>query len=810
MESRPQPDPKQSGIGASPLSLSPSHILADHSVYSHSDQSDRDSVDNTTVVVSCRSDNDPLTSDREASERGSSLLEESLDADIGSVATPSPMEVTEYTPVTSPRPSALPFDPLPPARATMYRPCSPPRWRTSRRRAYRPRSFNTGHAYAARQPTRRSPPAPSDPPSSSRGSRRGISRRQPFSRGRPARRETKSPPRDEWSAWRQNLPETTPAGFTHHLADRHPWGPLVRPRPPKYANIKNECTTSELPLDRYRPIPPGAYHATRWVRSLFPIYIRGDPTPSNKIPVMELQTLEAAITFWESSLEILNKTLKGEYQELVRTNEQTPLESYSSTAAPPIINETRPVLYQVVATGYGAGVILEAKDFFVIGPDRRDLHCIVLEQYAVDVLTEKRGFDQTLISVKDLVWVYSVTPTRAALQDPTNTLAASRIPRATALEASSKYFFRVDRFALINPNVNPHPSVGIVVSLIWHNGAIKKFLAVFEGAPEAMTITPSLCARDLEDVYQYSLVLAQTRVNCSCAIRFSEPPVSEEARDMLCQLVRCFLPVNTSEAVSPMRVMKLTQEDKTWLTDRVNEFTSYRTNTHSSKRRMGQLFNVACSTLAALATMHDDTTVRWVTLNRPPGNMCPVRFDFVLNDMAHEAGWARGRMVDFWVAGADHTTQMRVDNALFDTDSKRLSVRIMGFTWNHASITALLSTHGRRQDDHHVIDGYVRLGKLAKAANAANEAVSRFLHIVERIPSGTTGHRILDTVYRKSTSDPPTPSTRAHHQATPSNLPDTFRTNQQTITLTTDQQAALWRVTPFRASTPLSAPEKPS
>ncbi|XGW30710.1 hypothetical protein V3C99_009571 [Haemonchus contortus] len=201
MESRPQPDPddKQSGIGASPLSLSPSHILADHSVYSHSNQSDHDSVDNTTAAVSCRSDNDPLTSDREASERGSSLLEESLDADIGSVATPSPMEVTEYTPVASPRPSALPFDPLPPARATMYRPCSPPRWRTSRRRAYRPRSFNIGHAYAARQPTRRSPPAPSDPPSSSRGSRRGISRRQPFSRGRPARRETKSPPRDEWS-----------------------------------------------------------------------------------------------------------------------------------------------------------------------------------------------------------------------------------------------------------------------------------------------------------------------------------------------------------------------------------------------------------------------------------------------------------------------------------------------------------------------------------------------------------------------------------------------------------------------------------
>ncbi|KAK6051125.1 hypothetical protein COOONC_11370, partial [Cooperia oncophora] len=148
---------------------------------------------------------------------------------------------------------------------------------------------------------------------------------------------------------------------------------------------------------------------------------------------------------------------------------------------------------------YGAGVILAAKDFFVMGPDRRDLHCIVLEQFAVDVLTNKRGFDQTLVSIKDLVWVYSVTPTRAALQDLAATLTASRIPRATALESSS------NRFALITIHVNPNPSVVIVVNLIWHNGEIRKFLAVFDGAPEAVTVTPSLCARNLEDLYQYSL-----------------------------------------------------------------------------------------------------------------------------------------------------------------------------------------------------------------------------------------------------------------------------------------------------------------
>ncbi|KAK6009515.1 hypothetical protein OSTOST_25548, partial [Ostertagia ostertagi] len=42
---------------------------------------------------------------------------------------------------------------------------------------------------------------------------------------------------------------------------------------------------------------------------------------------------------------------------------------------------------------------------------------------------------------------------------------------------------------------------------------------------------------------------------------------------------------------------------------------------NASNRHMGPLFNVSCATLAALATIRDDTTVRWVTLTLPQGSL---------------------------------------------------------------------------------------------------------------------------------------------------------------------------------------------
>ncbi|VDO70853.1 unnamed protein product [Haemonchus placei] len=72
----------------------------------------------------------------------------------------------------------------------------------------------------------------------------------------------------------------------------------------------------------------------------------------------------------------------------------------------------------------------------------------------------------------------------------------SRIPRTTAMEWSSVYFFRAYRFAFVRPHVRHKTTIGMAVHLVIRAGRVKKFLTVFEGAPEAAVVPPSLCVTD--------------------------------------------------------------------------------------------------------------------------------------------------------------------------------------------------------------------------------------------------------------------------------------------------------------------------
>uniref|UniRef100_A0A7I4YI76 Uncharacterized protein n=1 Tax=Haemonchus contortus TaxID=6289 RepID=A0A7I4YI76_HAECO len=375
----------ESGTGVDSPLQPRGHTLAD-TVVSFSAEQDTDSMDVESLLRTPESRSG--AHDQDDSRRSLLLADSPLNVGDRS-PTPSMMNTTEHTCLTPPLDTATSSQASKStAVAPVHRPCSPPRWvaalASKSLRLQRLRYFNV--ATALQPPSR-------GVSSWARGTRgaRSASQFAPRSsstrprRGRPSvstglsRQDAALSRKDEWRDWKSDLPERTPEGYTHHLAQHHPWAPLVRPRPSRYADIKSEWVTSELPVDQYRPIPPSGYHATRWVRSLFPVFIRDLPSTSNKIPVMELQTLEAAIHFREESAAIIRSTLDGHYQEPVRQNQQTPLKSYSSTLAPPRSGGFQPVLYQVVAVGYGNGVILEAKDFFVVGPDRRDLHCIVLE-----------------------------------------------------------------------------------------------------------------------------------------------------------------------------------------------------------------------------------------------------------------------------------------------------------------------------------------------------------------------------------------------------------------------------------------------
>ncbi|KAK5978365.1 hypothetical protein GCK32_022664, partial [Trichostrongylus colubriformis] len=146
--------------------------------------------------------------------------------------------------------------------------------------------------------------------------------------------------------------------------------------------------TNELPLKVYPQLPDAGYMSTSFTRSLFPKFVvRADPY-TDPIPFIELQHLEDSINFRWITQSILNDIQNNRYEDrdVAGIPENTD-DLRQHTIDPTTRDRHRPVLYQVVSTGWGTGVVLEAKDFFIVGPDRRDLHCIILDQYAINHLT---------------------------------------------------------------------------------------------------------------------------------------------------------------------------------------------------------------------------------------------------------------------------------------------------------------------------------------------------------------------------------------------------------------------------------------
>ncbi|VDM66987.1 unnamed protein product [Strongylus vulgaris] len=90
------------------------------------------------------------------------------------------------------------------------------------------------------------------------------------------------------------------------------------------------------------------------------------------------------------------------------------------------------------------------------------------------------------------------------------------------------------------------------------------------------------------------MLLAGSRHNVSCAIRFSEPPVSIEARDELMRLVRQFLQI-PDEGLLPVKVFSINSQEQAWLDDRAGRIDSFHDDNTTAKHKRSKLFNVSCS-----------------------------------------------------------------------------------------------------------------------------------------------------------------------------------------------------------------------
>ncbi|KHJ97536.1 integrase core domain protein, partial [Oesophagostomum dentatum] len=547
-----------------------------------------------------------------------------------------------------------------------------------------------------------------------------------------------------------DLPQYTPQHYRHYLSGLHPWADFVAPRPIRLLREQMLRVQLDLPLDIYRQLPSSGYLSKKFTRSLFPKVKPHADLPSIPLPFIELQHLENTIAFRQRSASIISAVLAHTYDDVdLNDMAKTPDGQHSTVLFPPTWKGKRPVLYQVITTGWGTGAVLEAKDFFTVGPDRRDLHCITLDQHSLNLATGFRGFDKSIVSIKDFVWVYDVKPTKQALSDPDGALRLSRIPRTTALDHNSVYFFRVAAFTFVTPHQQDERVYGIVLTVNNRRSRGATFKAAFEGAPDAVTITGSICNFNIETVCEDDFITADSRFNVSCAMRFSEPPVSIMARDQLCHLVRQFLPMYPREGLLPLRVFTLPETDRLWLRDRAERFDSYHDNTDEARHKMSKLFSVACSALAAIHSMTDDTRPHWLTASVPNLSAYPIRVTFTLYGMPTEAGWAAHRPIALWVAGSPNLIHAKVHHVDARTHDKALNITIQAYPWSHATLLRYIHRFARNLDTTPFVDICVQLSRPPPTANPAYECVSR-MPIYAQLSSSSMASTIVDTVYGRT------------------------------------------------------------
>ncbi|KAK6755642.1 hypothetical protein RB195_014175 [Necator americanus] len=114
-----------------------------------------------------------------------------------------------------------------------------------------------------------------------------------------------------------------------------------------------------MPTEIYSHSPPSGYPKLSFNRTLFPII----PMPEGGVPPavlpIELQHLEDTAAFRQRSSRVIQEVLASSYSDIdLGLVGKTRSGRHDTVTLPPIIDRITPVLYQVVSTGWGSGVIL--------------------------------------------------------------------------------------------------------------------------------------------------------------------------------------------------------------------------------------------------------------------------------------------------------------------------------------------------------------------------------------------------------------------------------------------------------------------
>ncbi|WKY15250.1 hypothetical protein Q1695_000604 [Nippostrongylus brasiliensis] len=512
------------------------------------------------------------------------------------------------------------------------------------------------------------------------------------------------------------------------------------------SDLQSDQISNSLPPEAYRLIPKAGYLSIKFCRSLFPNTNVRRGSVASTIPFFELPSLNDALCFRSASEELLSRALRGELQPepLLAQHDITPRNEFVSRLQPQVVDGIHPVLYQVIAFTTNA-LVLEAKDFFVFLPDRRDLHCILLDKFAYNIESSTFGYSKDLVLMRDFIWIYDLTILMSALAAPETEIELARGIRAAAVDPGVSFFFRAKRFTFDSPPVWSEKRFGIVLRaprVNFHG----RFLLAVEDTPEAVSITRSMASFPLRDLRDGDFLEVECRRMVPSSVRFSEPAVSPEARDILCHKIKSFLALLPSRAVLPMAVSRPPAELHGWLQNRLSDFNNYCLHRAAATPMMGRIFNVSASALAAFASMDDDQETHRVVATVPNINSFPLQLVFELHGMNAEAGWKRHRIVEVWAIEAKSFIRTEIESSAQDWQGRRLAITLRTTPWSYRTLRYIIVEQGRRSGITATVQIYVRLGVSVAEVIPTYEAVAQ-MNLLTKVSSSSVGRAILDAVY---------------------------------------------------------------
>ncbi|VDP30774.1 unnamed protein product [Heligmosomoides polygyrus] len=281
----------------------------------------------------------------------------------------------------------------------------------------------------------------------------------------------------------------------------------------------------------------------------------------------------------------------------------------------------------------------------------------------------------------------------------------------------------------------------------------------FGRCPEAITIAPKICEFNIADAQENQLLLAETRLNVSTAMRFSQLPVSEEAEEFLTNAVRTFLPAYPERAILPLRVFRPTPADQEWLQDRASQFSSYSKNKRDARKRMSKLFSVACAALSATTHATDDKSTHHVMASVPSLQAHPIRLQFELEGITSETGWNPQRPADVWIVGSDIVARMTIARASFDFARRITDVELHSTISCHRPLRRSIQQLGQTSPEAGIqVNMCVRLATLPTGTDPvfALLAEHQIFAALDGDSTARRAHQILDAVYDPQARTPTT------------------------------------------------------